>query len=332
MRYFQTLIFLVLLILVGTVSSASAAQRMRGMWVWNAPDVIQSQSLQSQFKTLVISSGISDLFLCLGAADYSAHQNELRAFNSSMRSVGIRTWGLDGSRAYFSDEKGPANLYASVDALIRFNQRVAPTERFVGFQADMEPQDQKSFKPTFHNDFSDSKLSTTGGGVWYATQALDREMLMRDWLTIHQTISQRLKRQHLLFGAALVFWTSNFHGSEVQVTFNGVRQCVMKFMMDFLTDYIVMTYNTDPKNAASRLLPQLIYADTLPANRRPRVYGSMETNVGVGQFVSYGDTPPKNNRTSVMADLVTIESILSSHPSFSGMSLEDWTGWSKLSP
>ena len=318
-------------LLIASSANASSAP-VRGMWVWTAKEVLHSDTLKEQLKALVRSNGITDLYLCLGASDYVNERVWLRSFNSTMRQLGVKTWGLDGSRAYFSDQNGPARLYDSVNALIAFNKRVTPNERFVGFQTDMEPQDQGDFKTTFHNSLADSELSTTLGGVWYQTEALDREMLMRDWLTIHQTIAQKLKPQGLLVGAAMVSWTSNFQGEEVQVTFNGVRQGVMKSMMDILTDYVVMTYNTSTDNAEARMEAQLTYADTLPVGRRPRVYGSVETNTGMGGNISYGDDPTKNTRTNVLADLAIMEAKMSAHPSFAGLSIEDWNGWRNLRP
>ncbi|MEO7164649.1 MAG: hypothetical protein ABI041_17135, partial [Bdellovibrionia bacterium] len=274
------------------------------------------------------AANVTDLFEYLVPRDYVSSEAAIRSFNAKLKGAGIRAWGLDGAREYFSDAGGPAALYAGADALIAFNSRAAANERFVGFQTDMEPQDgQGSFPPSFHNGLPDSGLSTTGGGAVYPTQAQDREMLMRDWIKIQSTVSQKLHAAGLRMGSAMPSWTSDYYGEEIKVTYNGTRQGVMKFMMGIIDDYIVMSYNTNPNNAANRVLAQATYADTIPLNSRPRVYGSLETNAGVGSGISYGDTAGKKSKTAVLTDMKTFESILKSHPSFCGLAIHDWDGW-----
>jgi hypothetical protein len=306
----------------------------RGMWLWTTTsELLNNVSEQNLLISMSKAAKVTDIFEYLVARDFVNNEAALRSFNARLRSAGIRAWGLDGARAFFSDANGPAALYAVADALIAFNSRVAENERFVGFQTDMEPQDgQGPFPTSFHNGLPDSNLSTTGGGVVYSTQAQDREMLMRDWIKIQTTVGQKLHAAGLRMGSAMPSWTSNYYGEEVKVTYNGVRQGVMKFMMEFIDDYVVMSYNTNPTNAASRVAAQAAYANTLPFNSRPRVYGSVETNEGVGSGISYGDTAGKKSKAVVLADMQTIESILKPNPSFCGLAIHDWNGWLYLSP
>lgn len=56
----------------------------------------------------------------------------------------------------------------------------------------------------------------------------------------------------------------------------------------------------------------------------------MESHNDVGSKVSYGDTQGKNGRDVFLADLKTIETQLSKHPSFGGMAIHDWEGWRDL--
>ena len=316
------------------LSPATPCLKSRGMWLWSTSDMLDDVEAQDRLISTSKASGVTDIFEYLVAKDYVGHENALRSFNAKLKNAGIHAWGLEGDRKYFNDAGGPAPLYAAADALVAFNSRVDFDERFVGFQTDMEPQDgQKgvNLPPSFHNGIADSALNRVAGGVKHITQAQDREMLMRDWLNIETIMAKKMHTAGLRLGAAMPSWTSNYYGAEVKVTYNGVRQGVMKFMMDLVDDYIVMSYNTDPEDAASRVLAQVTYADTLALSRRPRVYGALETNLGVGSEISYGDTEGKNSKTAVFADIKIIESILDSQPSFCGINIHDTDGWEQLS-
>ena len=307
----------------------------RGIWLWTTTsEILNNPAEQDRLISTCKAANITDVFEYLVPRDYVRSEAGLKAFHAKLKSAGLRAWGLDGYRGYFNDAYGPADLYAGADALVAFNSRVAANERFVGFQTDLEPQDgQGSDLPaSFHNGIPDSGLSKTGGGVVYPTEAEDREMLMRDWLQIQSVVKQKMRAAGLRMGSAMPSWTSDYYGEEIRVTYNGVRQGVMKFMMGIVDDYIVMSYNTNPNNAAGRVLAQATYADTIPLSIRPRVYGGVETNKGVGSGISYGDTAGKNTKTAVLADIRIIESILKKHPSFCGIDIHDWNGWLYLSP
>lgn len=228
------------------------------------------------------------------------------------------------------DAAGPENFLRGIESLIDYNHAVSANERFVGLQADIEPQDQGAYT-TFHNGIPDEALSTvSGSGDWQSTEALDREMLMRNWLTIHQTASDLLHGQGLRFSAAMPFWTETYYGSPVQVNFpssTNTRQSVMKCMMPLLDEYIVMSYNTDPANAANRVEAQATYASTLPAGKRTRVYAAMEVSPNVGENVSYGDTAGKNSKSVVLRDRARLEEILGRHEAFAGVAIHYWMTW-----
>jgi hypothetical protein len=104
--------------------------------------------------------------------------------------------------------------------------------------------------------------------------------------------------------------------------------------MGYLDDFVNMSYSTNVNKTASYILPQLAYADTLPAGSRPRILGGVETNAGIGSTESYGDlgSTGGNSRSYVLSQLASAQSILGSHPSFCGMAIEDEWGWSVLNP
>ncbi|HEX8610621.1 MAG TPA: peptidase inhibitor family I36 protein [Telluria sp.] len=303
---------------------------MRGLWVWNTRDVLPEGLQNQEFVRTVRDLGVTDVFLYLTAGDYTASRGALRILVSDLKAAGISSWGLDGSRGYFSDVEGPTRLYASVDALVTYNKSVLPQEQFAGFQSDMEPQDQGGFPSTFHNGIRDDQLNSSAGGVWRSSQALDREMLLRDWLAIHNTCRNKLTAAGLKFSAAMPFWTEDYYGAPVMVSYGGTRETVGQQMMKIVHDYVIMSYNTNPDNAASRVAAQARMASELPFEKRPRISGAVETHLGVDVNVSYADTPGKNSRRVVLEDIDHILSTLGSHRAFGGFSVHDWEGWRTL--
>lgn len=309
-------------------------QFTRGIWVWNTATVLGTPD---EISALVVGAqiiGVSDVYLYMAPYWYHPNHTALQSLISSATAAGLHVWGLDGDRQYLDDSTGPTDFYAGINNLIAYNQSVPKHARFVGFQADIEPQDGDGHM-SFHNDVADSDLSTEPGyGKWQYTHAQDREMLMRSWIAVHQTARDLLHAQGLRFGAAMPFWTESYNGDEVQVRYPNdaaIRQSVMKLMMLLLDDYVVMSYNTNPLEAARRVATQAAYASTMPAELRPRVYASMEVAAGVGVNVSYGDTPGKISKAVVMQDMKAIIETLSQHSAFAGVALHHWSSWQVLS-
>ena len=302
--------------------------------MWTTTDVIgRTPAAQDAMVSTVTAAGVTDLYLYMAPGDYSALEAQLRPFIARLSSVRISAWALDGSRSYFSDADGPTALYIGVQGMIDYNARVQPAERFVGFHADMEPQDgQGEPRSSFHNGLTDAQLSTTSGGVWQASQAQDRQALMQNWLDITSMLRSKVRTAGLRLGASMPSWTDNYYGAEVAVMWgaSGARQGVMKHMMGLLDDYVVMSYNTNPATAASRVIGEAQYASSLPASSRPRVYAALETVTGVGSTISYGDTAGKQSKAAVLTDIGAIMSSLSTHPAVCGVGIHAWHGWESL--
>jgi len=304
----------------------------RGIWVWNTTTILSSSDQICELVAGTQRIRISDIYLYMAPFFYDQHKPALQELISRATSASMRVWALDGDRAYLDDSAGPSNFYAGIKNLIAYNCSVGANERFFGLQADIEPQDDGNGTHTsFHNEVADSALSTQpGSGEWQPTQAQDREMLMRSWLTIHQTAGAMLHAQGVHFGAAMPFWTQSYCGEEVKVRFPGSRdrcQGVMKYMMSLVDEYVVMSYNTSPENAASRVAVQAAYASALPAALRPRVFGSMEVSAGVGANVSYADTAGKNSKAVVMRDMECMVQTLGQHSAFRGIAFHHWSSW-----
>ncbi len=330
MRVRAALIAALLVLLTAFSAPPAAAAETRGMWVWGGRALIADTAAQTALVEAAGPAGVTDLYLYLPAGAYRTERPKLRAFVRRMRANGIAVWGLDGCRYYFRDADGPSALFATVDAMIAYNAAVEPKARFVGFQTDNEPHDLDGYPPTLHNGKANSELSRTGGGVWQATEALDREMLLRDWIRTQRAVTKRLKRAGLKAGAAMIFYTEDYRGEPLSVTFEGRTTSVGRHLMRFLDEYVVMSYNTNPANAAGRLAAQAAYASTLPAGERPRVLGAVETVTGVGARVSFGDTRGLRSKAIVLKRMEAMAKRLRRHAAFGGISIHSWEGWRAL--
>ena len=302
-------------------SEQPAAAMVRAMWVWQ-PGAVYGEAQRSNFIKTAVAAKITDVLLYLRANDYIAHEAKLQMLLSSLANAGIRAWGMEGWRGYFSDVEGPGGLFAAADAMVAFNTRHS-TIKFVGFHSDVEPQDgQDVGQALFHNEVVQSKL-TPG-------QLADRDKLMGEWLAIHERLLAKMKAAGLQYGGAMPSWVDDYYGEPVQAVFRGERKPVLQHLMTVVPQYVIMSYNTNPSSLIKKIIGELDYAASFSG--QPRVIFGIDTHAGAGVNVSYADTPPKNSKAAVMRDLAVIGAKLSADfpGSYLGWAIHDWEGWRDL--
>jgi hypothetical protein len=316
---------------VPTNAPPPIAGGVRGMWVWKSDALLSSPAQQEDLAKVAGLIGVTDLYLFVNPSWYADRPADLTAFVALMTKRHLAVWAVDGCRCYLDDADGPAHYFTGIDGMIAYNRQAPPWARFVGFQADVEPQDLKGFRASFHSGIAGSKLSATGGGVWKASQREDREALLIDWLTIQHKASQKLHGAGLRFGAAMPWWTEDYEGEPLTVDVGGgTRARFSQVVMGMVDDYVIMSYNTDPLVAADHVAAQAALASALLPNVKVRVSAAIETNRGEGPIVSYGDKPGKQSKAMVLVDMAVIQKALETFPAFAGVSIEDWAGFHDL--
>jgi hypothetical protein len=306
------------------VSAAPApSSGVHGVWIWDTAAATGTETELARLIATLNAIGASDAYLYLQAADYTASAPNLVRAVAALTRAGVRVWGLEGSREYFRDVAGPAALFAAAEELVAFNDRHAGNARFSGFVSDIEPQDGQGpeYPNHFHNDLPDSQLSIE--------QASERLSLMADWVSIHQRLGSRMRSAGLRYAAALPSWIDNYYSEPVHVVASTRLQGVTEILMECVDDYIVMSYSTNPQRIVDGVLSKTDYADRL-GRYAPRVFAAVETHRGVGRGISYGDDPTKGTKTAVLSDIQAVLQALSRHPSFAGVDIHDWAGWSRL--
>ncbi len=308
----------------------------RGLWVWDYTTVIATTNETNILLNECVNSSITDLYCFTTEALITANAAAMRGFNAQANGLGIRVWGLDGDRDYFSDGSGYSNLFANIDAVIAFNAASTTAEKFCGFQIDNEPPDNNGFT-TFHNDIASSALSTTpGSGLWQSTQELDREYLMRDWVEMHKQCKSRCANNGLLFASALPNWFDAYFGEPITCIFDhldgagAISQNVFLHLARYIDVGASMTYVTTASKLIEKIRYEVNRANTIVPPTQ--IGNSIETVTGVGSGASYGDTVGKQTKAAALADLATAAAAYSGDPAYSWTNIHDWSGWKALSP
>jgi hypothetical protein len=290
-----------------------------GMYVWTTDQILSDDVEQARFLNEIRACGCTQVYLYMKPRWWESFRVPLENLISALWNGNIIAYAMDGYRGYFSDAYGPSQLYSGINNMLAYNSSIF--HRFVGFMLDLEPQDgQGDGLPLFHNEIAETKLTKA--------QKADRNKLIVDWLTIHNIVWSMMQSANLRLGASLPSWTDSYYGEPMTARWQGLTQDITRFFMAMTDDYCVMSYNTNPTNAANRIIPKLQYAATL--GHAPRVFGGVETHLGVGSGVSYADTPPKNSKQAVLTDLNVVYSALDQYPTFAGMNIHDWVGWRML--
>lgn len=309
------------------------ASPLRGLWVWNTSEVISNTSKTNILFNQCVADGITDVYVYAYGLTTGTNKTNMQNFIAKASCNNIQVWAMDGYRAYFADWNGRTQYINFINSVITYNKTSTSAQKFAGIQGDNEPQDgQDEPKSSFHNGIAGSALNKTGGGVWKSTEALDRDFLMQDWISMTKQAHDSCKVNGLRYGQAMVSWLDDYYGEPVYCTYNGANKRVLEHIMPFMDDFFIMSYNTNPSNAFSRIKGELAYADSLPANARPRIWAGVETHCGAGVNVTYCDTPNKNTKAIVYSDMASIESSASKYASFAGSNIHDWVGWSLLTP
>lgn len=308
-------------LLLPSFAPVASAERVRAMWVWRTAALFADVE-RTEFLEVVKATALTDVYFYIGASEYADSEAQLRILLEALARDGVRAWGMEGWRGYFSDVDGPAELYRAADALVAFNRR--NEVQFIGFQSDIEPHDgQEDGVLQFHNGVSQRKLTQE--------QLAQRDSLMSEWLTMHEVLLGKMRSADLRYGAALPSWVDDYYGGPIRATFNGVRRNLIEHLSQLVPKYVIMSYNTDVDRIFERIEGEMGYAEA--AGRRQMVF-SVETHAGAGANISYADTPPKDRRSAVLADLATLEARIQARfpNAYLGWAIHDYEGWVELPP
>jgi hypothetical protein len=231
----------------------------RATWLWETATVLQGKKERRELFRFAHEQGINVFFLQIrcryGKVAQEeicqlADEEELRSFIRDARRQGIEVHALDGYSYHVLPRWHPKVL-AQVRAVLDFNARVRPAERFAGIHHDNEPY----LIPAFSG-----KL---------------QELLLVYYLDLTVACQQLIEQAPLplVFGVDIPFW---YDGRGV--TWRGVRKPVSHHVIDIVDHVGVMAYRTDADGANGVIAlasDEMDYA----GRRGKEVFVALETGV-----------------------------------------------------
>ncbi len=328
-----------------TLSFASAQRK--SLWVWDTHAVVGIAAEENRLINECIRIGITDVYLYTPksylntSSDYTPYQSLI----ARMSCKEIRVWGMDGWRGYFSDLCGPSEFYAAIQKVINYNAASLPEERFSGFHGNNEFHASETSSgcgpgTAFHYGTKDADLNTTGGGVWKSSAKKDRDSLMTDFVRQTDHSASMCHNAGIEYSIAIMpwipagSWTHNAIGKQttpLYALYKGVNKPLYQHLLDYLDEYVIMSYHTNVSGKVVDMCEDVLtYTNGLTV--KPRILSGLETYCGVGEYVSYCDTPGEDNKSHVITEMNSHISLMGTHVSYSGVALHDWEGWKELTP
>ena len=216
----------------------------RAMWVWSTFEILKNEkNEQDKIFELCERENINRLWLQIPThyeptVDLSAdprtiqpaefkvfllHEDKLRKFIRNAHDRGIAVEGLDG---YPEFAQKPYHFIplAVVDAVINYNHRVKPDERFDGIHFDNEP------------------YLIIG---WHQKER--REQILHEFLELNVECQHRIRKySDMKYGVDVPFWWNapepEAEGAIGDVTFKGERKPAVFFCIDLLDNIGIMNY------------------------------------------------------------------------------------------
>lgn len=162
------------------------------------------------------------------------HEDELRAFIRAAHAKGIKIEALDGYPE-FAQRPYHFVVYAMIDAIIDYNKRVEPEERYAGVHLDNEP------------------YLIIG---WH--HHVNREQILEEFLELNVECQRRIREQSdMVYGIDVPFWWSAIDKETDEaigiVTFNGERKPAVDFCIELLDNLGIMNYRDTAYGADSMI-------------------------------------------------------------------------------
>ena len=283
----------------------------RATWIWNPSKFLEDPEEREELFRFSRRHDINVFFVQIGCLYRQAgaekvceldREEQFRSFNREARFHDIEVHALDGYRYHVLPRWQPEVL-AQVRAVLDFNARGRPEERFAGIHHDNEPY----LIPAFSGRL--------------------RDVLLVYFLELSATCQQLIRQNSsgVVYGVDIPFWYDT-----QEVTWRGVRKPMSEHVIDIVDMVGLMAYRTDADGAngvialandetayagrqgkqvfvaleTSRLPDQVSYTfangnrvqESLASEAKPRTYLVMEERNGAAiLYWKEFPAPPGNN-------------------------------------
>ena len=91
---------------IASSAASPSAAAVRAIWVWKTSALYDTPE-RLNFVKAATAAGLTDAYLFLRASDYTQNEAQLKVLLSALTKAGVRVWGMEGWRGYFSDAVRP---------------------------------------------------------------------------------------------------------------------------------------------------------------------------------------------------------------------------------
>lgn len=306
--YIFNFIFLIITLSVGLTPLTQADGYDRSMWVWeqSTRDALYSLSESQELLNFSQTKDIKTLYLYsdsyLGINDVIERPDYYRSFISEAHSQGIQVHALLGSMylrtwEYILPERRDDAL-SMVRNVLGYNQNSSASERFDGFNVDIEPY--------LLSDW-------WGNQPYYSEQYLDTLSAQKQ-LVINSG-------QNIEYGPCIPRWYDEVSLLQ-NITWNGEVKPLYQHLQDMGSYVTIMDYVNDANGIVNNASDELRYADSI---NRKVVIGVETQDVVPSWTTFYGFSEEE-----MEAVLNAAEGSLKNYTSYDGFAIHSYDSYAKM--
>ena len=285
-------IVLLLAILCIQKGAPPADLKVKATWVWNTQMIADEGERIIRFAR---QNGVNLIYL---QVDQNRGLEEYHAFIQAADRSGIEVHALDGHPSW-AKEAERHRIAELVNWVEHYNQLASPDQRFKGIHLDIEPYQNRA--------------------EWESEQ---RQAVIDGWLASMDYFASLANRMPSIeTGADLPFWLD-----EIPISSREGSPSIAQWMIDKLDHVTLMAYR-DGAYGEGGILDAVEEEIQIADELNKKVIIGIETNPREETYTTFYDEGPAYKQEQ----LRLVEKSLRDHPSYHGIAVHDYAGWSQLS-
>ncbi len=286
----------------------------RAMWVWHVEDYLPAKS-RAKLLRFAKKEGINTLWCQIhtawsknGTRAKIKDEAKWASFLSEAHQNGIKVHALDGERSYALKQNHPKML-SQAKAIIAFNRKRPPAERFDGIHHDNEVYLTEA---------------------WKEGPAKQR-LILKDALVLAKKLQRLLQKADvgLVYGVDIPFWydqTKRSEGGGFELTFGGTYATAAEHFIRLCDNVGIMDYRNFARGTDG-----IIYhgrQEVAIASRLKKK--SIILGVETGKFEPKKITFHGLSRTYLKGQLAETKRAFTQHPGFEGVAIHHYRSFRAL--
>lgn len=267
-------------------------EKVKATWLWNTQLITNERERIVNFAQ---QNGINLIYLQI---DRKRDLKEYRTFIQTASLSGIEVHALDGHPSW-SKEAERHQITELVKWIEHYNEQASADQQLKGIHLDIEPYNIKA--------------------EWESDQ---RQVVIDGWLaSMDHFISLTNKMKSIETGADLPFWLD-----EIPVSSQQGSPSIAQWMIEKLDHVTLMAYR-DQAHGDGGILDAVMKEIEIANELNKKVIIGVETNQREETYTTFYD----KGLGYKQEQLLLVEKKLLSHPSYHGIAVHDYVGWTQLS-